>query len=240
MSVALFLLCLISSSSRVARPPTQAMAPRPAQSPQVSREVCVCSGCSGSLASLMEGSSRSRRPPSSHSTQACVSGWWVAPDSEESPFRLDGMVRRCVVDEFSSTASGEGLTNDCSDGASPDPDSSNNPELKCVFLLDNEFDFAGLEVLEGLKVDNIKPQKIISSSSWSRYTKRCLPKELDEKVAKWHFLALGPELTVFTREQADYISVKVDVPFTTVVGIQGSAEGVIASSVFDAYLPVQR
>ena len=50
---------------------------------------------------------------------------------------------RFVVDEFSSTASGEGLTNDCSDGALPDPDSSNNPELNCVFPLDNEFDFAG-------------------------------------------------------------------------------------------------
>ena len=60
MSEALFLLCLISSSSQVARPPAHATAPRPAQSPQVSREVCVCSGCSDSLASLMEGASRSR------------------------------------------------------------------------------------------------------------------------------------------------------------------------------------
>ena len=36
-------------------PPAHATAPRPAQSPLVSREVCVGSGCSGSLASLMEG-----------------------------------------------------------------------------------------------------------------------------------------------------------------------------------------
>ena len=32
-----------------------------------------------------------------------------------------------------------------------------------------------LEGLEGLKVDNNKPQKIVSSSRWSRYTKRCPP-----------------------------------------------------------------
>ena len=56
------------------------------------------------------------------------------------------------------------MTNDCSDGALPVPDSSSNPELNCVFPLQNEFDFSGLEGLEGLKVDNIKPQKIASSS----------------------------------------------------------------------------
>ena len=39
-----------------------------------------------------------------------------------------------------------------------------------------------------------------------------LPKELDEKVAKLHFLALGPELTVLTQEQADYIGLKVEIP----------------------------
>ena len=73
------------------------------------------------------------------------------------------MVRR-VDDEISSTASGEGMTDDCSDGALPDPDSSNNPEPNCVSPLDNKIDFAGLEGLEGLKVDSIKPQKIVSSS----------------------------------------------------------------------------
>ena len=41
---------------------------------------------------------------------------------------------------------------------------SNNPELHCVLPLDNEFDLAGLEDLEGLKVENILPQKIASSS----------------------------------------------------------------------------
>ena len=43
VSEALFLQYLISSSSQVARPPTQATAQRSPQSPQVSREVCVCS-----------------------------------------------------------------------------------------------------------------------------------------------------------------------------------------------------
>ena len=69
--------------------------------------------------------------------------------------------------------------------------SSYNPELNCFLPLDNEFDYAFLEVLESLKVDNIKPQMFMSSSRLSRYTKRCLPpaegapsKELLEKVAK--------------------------------------------------------
>ena len=65
----------------------------------------------------------------------------------------------------------------------PVPDSSNNPELNCVLPFHNEFDFASLDGLEGLKVDNIKPQKIASSSpmatvrsfSLSGPQKRCLP-----------------------------------------------------------------
>merc|ERR1712080_765572 len=40
-----------------------------------------------------------------------------------------------------------------------------------------------------------------------------LPKELDEKVARLHLPALGAELTQLSKEQADYISVKVEGPF---------------------------
>merc|ERR1712047_163983 len=40
-----------------------------------------------------------------------------------------------------------------------------------------------------------------------------LPKELDEKVAKLHLGALGADLTVLSKEQADYIGVKVEGPF---------------------------
>merc|ERR1712232_334207 len=40
-----------------------------------------------------------------------------------------------------------------------------------------------------------------------------LPKELDEKVAKLHLPALGANLTVLSKEQADYIGVKVEGPF---------------------------
>ena len=75
------------------------------------------------------------------------------------------------------------MTNDCSDGALPGPDSSNNPELNFVLPLHNDFDFADLEGLESLEVDNIKPQKIASSSpmatvrsfSFSDPQKRYLP-----------------------------------------------------------------
>merc|ERR1719274_468272 len=40
-----------------------------------------------------------------------------------------------------------------------------------------------------------------------------LPKELDEKVARLHLPALGANLTTLSKEQADYIGVKVDGPF---------------------------
>merc|ERR1712207_54167 len=40
-----------------------------------------------------------------------------------------------------------------------------------------------------------------------------LPKELDEKVAKLHLPALGAHLTVPSKEQADYIGVKVEGPY---------------------------
>merc|ERR1712018_117659 len=40
-----------------------------------------------------------------------------------------------------------------------------------------------------------------------------LPKELDEKVARLHLPALGAELTELSKEQADYIGVKVEGPF---------------------------
>ncbi|DAZ97653.1 TPA: hypothetical protein N0F65_003971 [Lagenidium giganteum] len=40
-----------------------------------------------------------------------------------------------------------------------------------------------------------------------------LPKELDEKVARLHLANLGVELTVLSKEQADYIGVKVEGPY---------------------------
>merc|ERR1712083_26967 len=40
-----------------------------------------------------------------------------------------------------------------------------------------------------------------------------LPKELDEKVASLHLPALGAQMTTLTKEQADYIGVKVAGPF---------------------------
>merc|ERR1712157_590745 len=40
-----------------------------------------------------------------------------------------------------------------------------------------------------------------------------LPKELDEKVARLHLPALGANLTVLSKEQADYIGVGIEGPF---------------------------
>ena len=41
----------------------------------------------------------------------------------------------------------------------------------------------------------------------------CLPKELDEEVARLHLSKLGAKLTKLTKEQADYIGVKQNGPF---------------------------
>ena len=123
------------------------------------------------------------------------------------------------------------MTNDSSDRALPDPDSSNNPELNCFLPLDSEFDFACLMVLEGLKVDNIKPQKIASSSPIATVRSfsfsdpqndiHLLPKELDEKV---EYLLRNKQITSASRLKA------ISMVGTSVIGIQGSAEGVIACS----------
>ncbi|MBC8495610.1 adenosylhomocysteinase [archaeon] len=40
-----------------------------------------------------------------------------------------------------------------------------------------------------------------------------LPKELDEEVARLHLVQLGAKLTVLSKEQADYIGVKVEGPY---------------------------
>merc|ERR1711965_192716 len=40
-----------------------------------------------------------------------------------------------------------------------------------------------------------------------------LPKDLDEKVARLHLPALGAQLTELSKEQADYIGVKIEGPF---------------------------
>ena len=40
-----------------------------------------------------------------------------------------------------------------------------------------------------------------------------LPKHLDEEVARFHLAQLGVKLTTLTREQADYIGVKIEGPY---------------------------
>ena len=59
-----------------------------------------------------------------------------------------------------------------------------------------------------------KPTSQVELRYWPPFLRgvgiRCLPKELDEKVAKLYSPLLGAELTVLTQEQADYIGLKVD------------------------------
>ena len=40
-----------------------------------------------------------------------------------------------------------------------------------------------------------------------------LPRHLDEKVARLHLKSLGAELTELTKDQADYIGVKIEGPY---------------------------
>ena len=64
-----------------------------------------------------------------------------------------------------------------------------------------------------MKVDNIKPEKIVSSSPFGHSAQNnvCLLQNvLVEKVAKLHFLTLSTELNVPT--QTDYTGVKVEGP----------------------------
>ena len=83
------------------------------------------------------------------------------------------------------------MTNDCSDGALPDPDSSYNPELNCFLPLDNDFDFACLKVLEGLKTTpSLKKSFRLPVGHGAQNDVYLLPKEFDEKVVELHFLAV--------------------------------------------------
>ena len=91
------------------------------------------------------------------------------------------------------------MTDDCSDGALPDREISNNPEPDCFLPLDNKIVFAGLEGLEGLKVDNIKPQK-------DRFV---LPVGYGVIVLGFQaYKTMSTSCRRFTQEQADYIGVK--------------------------------
>merc|ERR1712178_249514 len=138
----------------------------------------------------------------------------------------------------------------------------NNAIVGNIGHFDNEIDMAGLEGLEGIKVENIKPQvdrfvfpdghgviilasgrlcnlgcatghpSFVMSCSFTNQVLAqldilknwkgskaykdevyLLPKELDEKVARLHLPALGAEMTQLTKEQADYIGVKVGGPY---------------------------
>jgi adenosylhomocysteinase len=54
-----------------------------------------------------------------------------------------------------------------------------------------------------------------NSGKYERGKVYVLPKELDEKVARLHLEQLGVKLTKLTKQQADYIGVKVEGPYKT-------------------------
>jgi adenosylhomocysteinase len=52
-----------------------------------------------------------------------------------------------------------------------------------------------------------------TTGKYQKNTVQVLPKFLDEKVARLHLGSLGVELTILTKDQADYISVSAEGPF---------------------------
>merc|ERR1712150_89780 len=138
----------------------------------------------------------------------------------------------------------------------------NNAIVGNIGHFDNEIDMAGLDGMQGVEMETIKPQvdrfvfpdghgvivlasgrllnlgcatghpSFVMSCSFTnqvlaqldllknwKETKAykndvyLLPKILDEKVAALHLPSLGAEMTVLTKEQADYIGVKPEGPF---------------------------
>ncbi len=60
---------------------------------------------------------------------------------------------------------------------------------------------------------NAQKQATLSGIDYKNGQVYTLPKILDEKVARLHLAKLGVELTVLTKQQADYIGVKVEGPY---------------------------
>merc|ERR1712134_216358 len=63
------------------------------------------------------------------------------------------------------------------------------------------------------QLDLLRNWKEIDASKKYKNDVYLLPKHLDEKVARLHLPALGADLTTLTKEQADYIGVKVEGPY---------------------------
>merc|ERR1712110_1021198 len=63
------------------------------------------------------------------------------------------------------------------------------------------------------QLDLLRNWKETDASSKYENDVYLLPKHLDEKVARLHLPACGAQLTTLTKEQADYIGVKVDGPY---------------------------
>merc|ERR1712178_651765 len=63
------------------------------------------------------------------------------------------------------------------------------------------------------QLDILKNWKETDASKKYKNDVYLLPKHLDEKVARLHLPALGAQLTELTKEQADYIGVKIEGPF---------------------------
>merc|ERR1712194_908787 len=63
------------------------------------------------------------------------------------------------------------------------------------------------------QLDLLRNWKEVDQSKKYKNDVYLLPKELDEKVARLHLPALGARLTELSKEQADYIGVKVAGPY---------------------------
>ena len=122
-------------------------------------------------------------------------------------------------------------------------------EQRLCYSSPYNFDFAGLEGLESLKVDNIKPQKIASSSPMatvpysgtSSFHHRdeswvCRPAQSTScrrsSMRKWRNCT--PQSLLRNKKITSASSLM------SLSRVQGSFDGVVAGSVFEAYLPDYR
>merc|ERR1712193_234703 len=79
------------------------------------------------------------------------------------------------------------------------------------FVMSNSYTNQTLAQLE-LRKAYVEAGKDKSKSKYQNQV-YLLPKELDEKVARLHLGQLGARLTELSKDQADYIGVKVDGPY---------------------------
>merc|ERR1712166_1669354 len=130
--------------------------------------------------------------------QACMEGFIVATMEEAIAAGVDIVITTTGNKDIITLAEGRLLNLGCVTG---------HPS----FVMSNSFTNQTLAQLEiRSKYEEAGKDKTKSTYQNKVYL---LPKELDEKVARLHLGQLGANLTVLSKDQAEYIGVSVDGPY---------------------------